>query len=157
MKPTERSPRAQNADAMSRGTRDSAVRLRHVEPARVPLRHDAPRPPQLPDSLHRMAKEQSHLPRDFLSGYAYEDGKLEHRGYFTQEADSVRGICGAHGGYETAKVRDVRRTGGRAPAAWGGREKKRMGCFLDDLRTFSINADQRTTAAQDEVEWRKTA
>ena len=34
----------------------------------------------------------------------------------------MRGICGANGGYETAEVRDVRRTGG-ARAAWGGREK----------------------------------
>ena len=32
-----------------------------------------------------------------------------------------------------------------------------MGCFLDDLRAFGINADQRTTAAQDEGEWRRTA
>ena len=29
-----------------------------------------------------------------------------------QEAPSVRGICGAHGGYETAKVCDVWRTAG---------------------------------------------
>ena len=32
-----------------------------------------------------------------------------------------------------------------------------MGCFLDDLRVFGINADQWTTAAQDEGEWRRTA
>ena len=32
-----------------------------------------------------------------------------------------------------------------------------MRCFLDDLRAFGINADQRTTAAQDEGEWRRTA
>ena len=32
-----------------------------------------------------------------------------------------------------------------------------MGCFLDDLRASGINADQWTTAAQDEGEWRKTA
>ena len=31
----------------------------------------------------------------------------------------------------------------------GGQEKEGMGCFLDDLRAFGINADQRTTAAQD--------
>ena len=31
-----------------------------------------------------------------------------------------------------------------------------MGYFLDDLRTFRINADQWTTVAQDEGEWRKT-
>ena len=39
----------------------------------------------------------------------------------------------------------------------GGQEKDWMGCFLDDLRAFGINADQWTTAAQDEGEWRRTA
>ena len=53
-------PLAQNPDAKSRGTRDNAVWLRHVEHERVPLRHAAPNPPQLPDSLHQLAKEQSH-------------------------------------------------------------------------------------------------
>ena len=32
----------------------------------------------------------------------------------------------------------------------GGQGKKWMGCFLNDLRVFGINADQWTTAAQDE-------
>ena len=32
-----------------------------------------------------------------------------------------------------------------------------MGCFLDYLRAFGINADQWTTAAQDKGEWRRTA
>ena len=32
-----------------------------------------------------------------------------------------------------------------------------MGCFLDDLRAFGIDADQWTTAAQGDGEWRKTA
>ena len=32
-----------------------------------------------------------------------------------------------------------------------------MGCFLDDLRAFGINADQWTIAAQDEGEWLRTA
>ena len=31
-----------------------------------------------------------------------------------------------------------------------------MGCFLDDLRAFCINADRWTTAAQDERECRRT-
>ena len=39
----------------------------------------------------------------------------------------------------------------------GGQEKEWIGCFLDDLRAFGINADQWTTAAQDEGEWRRTA
>ena len=42
---------------------------------------------------------------------------------------------------------------------WGGRKNSGLwvGCFLVDLRAFGINADQRTTAAQDEGEWRRTA
>ena len=39
----------------------------------------------------------------------------------------------------------------------GGQEKEWMGCFLADLRAFGINADQWTTAAQDEGEWCRTA
>ena len=39
----------------------------------------------------------------------------------------------------------------------GGQEQEWMGCFLDDHRTFDINADQWTTTAQDEGEWRRTA
>ena len=39
----------------------------------------------------------------------------------------------------------------------GGQEKEWIGCFLDDLRAFGINADQQTTAAQDEGECRRTA
>ena len=39
----------------------------------------------------------------------------------------------------------------------GGQGKEWMGCFLDDLRAFGTNADQWTTAAQDEGEWRSTA
>ena len=36
-----------------------------------------------------------------------------------QEVDLVRGICGAHGGYETPEVRDVRRMGGGRGLCWG--------------------------------------
>ena len=32
-----------------------------------------------------------------------------------------------------------------------------MGCSLDDLRAFGINANQWTTVAQDEGGWRRTA
>ena len=39
----------------------------------------------------------------------------------------------------------------------GGQGKEWVECFLDDLRAFGINADQWTTAAQDEGEWCRTA
>ena len=32
-----------------------------------------------------------------------------------------------------------------------------MGCLLEDLRAFGINAGQWTTVVQDEAEWRRTA
>ena len=40
---------------------------------------------------------------------------------------------------------------------WGGQKREWMGCFLDDLIAFGINADQWTAAAQDEGEWHRTA
>ena len=46
--------------------------------------------------------------------------------------------------------------GGGGAGCVGGQEKEWMGCFLDDLRAFGINANQWTTAAQDEREWRRT-
>ena len=38
-----------------------------------------------------------------------------------------------------------------------GQKKEWMGCFLDDLRALGIDADQWTTAAQDEGNLRRTA
>ena len=72
---TERSARAQNPDVKSRSPRDNIVQLRHVEPARVLLRHATPSSPQLSDSLHRLANEQSHRPPGFLSEHAHKNGK----------------------------------------------------------------------------------
>ena len=40
----------------------------------------------------------------------------------------------------------------RGAGCVGGQEKEWMRCFVDDLRVFDINADQWTTAAQDEGE-----
>ena len=50
---------------------------------------------------------------------------------------------------------DVRRIGeGRGLCGRAGKIVNRV--FLDNLRAFGINADQWTTAAQDEEEWRRT-
>ena len=38
-----------------------------------------------------------------------------------------------------------------------GQGNEWIGCFLDDHRAFGVNADQWTTAAQDEGKWRRTA
>ena len=46
---------------------------------------------------------------------------------------------------------------GEGAGCVGGQEKEWVECFLDDLRTFGINADQRMTAAQNEGGWRRTA
>ena len=44
----------------------------------------------------------------------------------------------------------------RGAGSVGGQEKEWMGCFLQYLRAFGINADHWTTAAQDEGRWRRT-
>ena len=41
LRPTEHHPRPQDLDTRSKGTRNNAVRLRHVDPARVHLRYAA--------------------------------------------------------------------------------------------------------------------
>ena len=94
--------------------------------------------PQLPDSLHRLAKEQSRRPPDFLSGHAYKGGKWEHRGDFTQEADLIRGVCGAHGDTRLPKSVVFIELVGVAGCV-GGQEKEWMGCFLDGLGAFGIS------------------
>ena len=100
-------------------------------------------------------RKHNHATTHFLPGHAYQNGKSEHRGHFTQEADFVCGICGVLRGYETTEVCDVQRLGGGRGLCWGAKEW--VGCFLDDLRAFGINADQWTTAARGEGEWRRTA
>ena len=53
-----------------------------------------------------------------------------------------RGFYGAHGGYETAEVRDVRGTGG-GRGLRGGAGKRRVDDELyPGRRPFGINADQ---------------
>ena len=57
-------------------------------------------------------------------------------------------------------MRDVRRNGGGRGlrgGGGGGQKKEWIGCFLDHLRAFGINAHEWTTAAQDEEKWRRTA
>ena len=49
-------PQVHHPDAKSRGSRDNAARLCHVEPAHGTLRHIAPCTPQLSNSLHRLVK-----------------------------------------------------------------------------------------------------
>ena len=68
VRPTERSPGAQNLDAKSRGTRNNYERLRHVELARVPLRHAALSPLQLTNCLHRWRKNNR---TDHPTSYPY--------------------------------------------------------------------------------------
>ena len=156
VRPTECFPRAQNQDAKSRGTRDNAVRLRHVEPARVSLRHAAPSPPQVLDSLHRLAKAQS---RD--QPISYLDPLIKTGSESIEATLQCRQILFA--GF-VARMEDTRlpkcvmfgELVGDAGCV-GGQEKEWMGCFLDDLRAFGINPGRWTPAAQDEGEWRTTA
>ena len=99
-----------------------------------------------PRTIRPLAIEQSHRPCGFLSGHAYQDGKLEHRSDYTQEEDLVRGIFGAHGRHETAKVRGVRRTGWERGLRGGAVDVKK--------NEWGVSW---TTAAQDKGEYRKTA
>ena len=83
-------------------------------------------------------------------------GKIEHRGDFAQEADLVRGICGAYGRYETAEVPDVYRiSGGRALR---GDEGKRVdGLFSGLPQSFRHQRRPVNDWSQDEDNLCRTA
>ena len=59
-----------------------------------------------------------------------------------QEADLVRGICGAHGGYETAVVvRDVRRTdGGRGTRGRTGQRMNGVSWTTSELSASTLTS-----------------
>ena len=113
----------------------------------------APSPPQLPGSLHRLAGEQSH-PISYLdtlikTGSENIQAILRRRrivfaGFVARMKDTRLPKCVMFGEFV------------RGAGCVGGQEKAWMGCFLDELRAFGINADQWKTAVQDEGEWRKT-
>ena len=156
VRPTERSPRAQNPDAQSRGTRDNDVRLRNVEPPRVPLGRAAPNPPQVLDSLYRLVKNnRTDHPISYQNtliktgsestGVMMRRRRILFAGFVARMEDTRLPKCVMFG----ELVGSV--------GCVGGQKKEGMWCFLDDLRAFGINADHWTTAAQDEGGWRKTA
>ena len=150
VRPTERSPRAQNPDAKSRGTRDNAVRLRHEEPAHVPLRHAAPTRCIGWRKHNRADHPISYLDTLLKTGSETIEATLRWRRIL------FAGFVARVEGTRLPKcVMSGEMVGGAGCV--GGQEKEWMGCFLDDLRAFGINSDQWTTAAQDEGEWRRTA
>ena len=152
VRPTERSPRAQNPDSQSRGTQDNAVRLRHVEPARAPVRRAAPSPPQLPDSLHRLTKEQLRRHPIFYLDTLMKTGSGSIEANLRMRRILFAGFVARMEDTRLPKCVMFRVLVGGAGCV-GGEEKESMGCFLDDLKAFGINADQWTTAARDEGEW----
>ena len=132
------------------------MRLRHVEPAPVPLRLAAPSPPQLPDSLHRLAKEQSHRQSIFYLHTLIKTGSESIDAIMRRRRILFAGFGGRIEDTRLPKCVMFREL--VVGAGWvSDREKEWMGCFLGDLRDFDINADQWTTPVQDEGEWRKTA
>ena len=95
----------------------------------MPLQHAAPSPPQVLDSLHRLAKAQSRRPIDFLYGHAFH-----HR-------LPKRVMSG-----------ELENAGKRGP---GGKEKEWTDCVADDLRLFGVTGDWKT-AALDPGAWYNT-
>ena len=74
-----------------------------------------------------------------------------------QEADLARGICGAHGGYKTAEMRDDRRIGGGCRLREGPGERV-DGVSPEQPQSFEYQRRPvwTTAAQQDEEKWRRT-
>ena len=122
----------------------------------MPLRHAAPSPPQL---LDRCIGWQKHNHANHPISYL---DTLIKTGSESIEANLRRRrilFAGSVARMEDARLPKCVMFGGLVGGVGcvGGQEKEWKGCFLDDLRAFAINADQWTTAAQDEGEWRRTA
>ena len=130
------SPRAQPPDAKSRGTRDNTVRLRHVEPARVPLRHAALSPSQFPDSLHRLAKDiHADPPISYLDTLIIKTGSESIEAMLRRRRILFAGLV-AH--MENTRLPKCMMFG---ELVWGvgcvgDQEKERMGCFLTISQSF---------------------
>ena len=93
VRPTERSPRAQNPDAKSRGTRDNAERLRHVEPAHTD------HPISYLDTLSKTGSES--IDATIMRSWR----RILFAGFVARR--------------ETVEMRDVRRAGGGRGMRWG--------------------------------------
>ena len=124
----------------------------------MPLRHAAPSPSQVPDSLHRLAKERSRRPPDFLSGHAglIKTGSESIQATLRRRRTLFAGFVARMEDTKLSKCVMFGEMVGGAGCV-GGQEKEWMGCFLKNLKAFGINADQWTAAAQDKEEWRRTA
>ena len=158
IQPTERFLRAHNPDAKSRDTRDNAVQLRHVEPACVPLRYAASSPAHhsfLTCCIGRQKNNRTNHPILYLetlimtgSG-SIEMIMLRRRiifvGFVTHMEDTSLPECIMFGAV-------VERAG-----CVGGGENIVDGVSPGRPQSFRYRRDQWTTAAQDVVEWRKTA
>ena len=134
-----------------------------MEPAHAPLRHAALDPPKLPDSLHRLTKEQSHLPPGFLFEHPFEDGKWEHGGDYAHEANiRTRRVLLAEfaARMEYTRLPECVMMFGELMRVTGcvkGRKKSGWGVSSVTSEFSASTRDQWTIVARDEEEWRKTA
>ena len=124
-----------------------------MESARVPLRHAAPSPPQVLESLQPVGEKNNRAdhPISYLDTFTKTGSEsievtLRRRrilfaGFVARMEDTRLPKC----------MMFVELVGGAG--CGGSQDKEWMGCFLDDLRGFGINADQWPTAAQDKGEW----
>ena len=117
----------------------------------MPLRQAAPNPPQLPDLLRRLRKNDrtEHL-------ISYLDTFMKTGSESIEAIMRRRGILFA--GF-AARMEDARRpnsmmfgelVGGAGCVGGAGKRQQWITCLLDNFRAFGINANQWTTAAQDE-------
>ena len=115
----------------------------------MPLRHAAPSPPQVLDSLIGWRKHNRadhtifYLDTIVKTGSESLEATLRIRrilftGFVERMGDTTLPKCVMFG--EMVE----------GAGCGGGQEKDWMGCFLDDLRAFGINAVQLNTATQDE-------
>ena len=123
----------------------------------MPLRHAAPSPPQVLDSLHRLAKVQSRRPLDSYLGTLIKTASESIEATLRRRRIPFCWICGTHGIYETAEVRDFRRIGGGRGLCGGPGKRRVNGVFLGRPQSFRDQRRPVDDCSPGRGEWRRTA
>ena len=116
----------------------------------MPQRHAAPNPPQALDSLHRLAKlkYRADHPIPYMDTLVTTGSESIEATLRRRRILFVEFVAAMEGTRLSKCVMFGEMVGGADCVS--SQDKEWMLFFLDDLRAFGINADQCTTAAQDE-------
>ena len=125
----------ESADAGGRGDRDTALRVRDVEPEQAWLRQ-ATTPLHAPP-MPRLAETEARRPHPLVRRRACQNSLREHSGGSVEIEDILRGLRDTYGEERLPqRVMFGELVGGKGYS--GGQEKDWMVCLEEDMSAFGI-------------------